>query len=130
MRQQMLKNASENRKEEYNSKVGLAMLYRQSGGELTEEMAKIVKDGNLTLHIENLIEEIHDIWKSCENMDSPNKLSFNEFYNGFMGPYFGCYRCEDSQLALKAIDIDNDNGVDWYEFKVFLVWAGRQYPKA
>ena len=37
-------------------------------------------------------------------------LEFDAFYNGFMAPYFGCYRCDETRKALKAIDMDN-NGV-------------------
>jgi len=36
-----------------------------------------------------------------------NQLTFDHFYIGFMAPYFGCYRCADSQLGLKALDMDN-----------------------
>ena len=57
-----------------------------------------------------------------------NQLTFDNFYIGFMAPYFGCYRCADSQLGLKALDMDNDGMIDWTEFKFYLVWAGRQYP--
>ena len=46
-----------------------------------------------------------------------------------MAPYFGCYRCSDTKRALKAIDMDADNVVDWNEFLVYLKWAMRQYPK-
>jgi len=24
--------------------------------------------------------------------------------------------------------MDGDNGVEWWEFRVWLVWAGREYP--
>ena len=35
MREQMLKNLADNRKEEYNSAVGVAMLFDQAGGRMT-----------------------------------------------------------------------------------------------
>jgi len=55
-------------------------------------------------------------------------LSYQDFYNGFMAPYFGCYRCEDSNLGLKALDMNEDGNIDWFEFRHFLIWAGRQHP--
>lgn len=56
-------------------------------------------------------------------------LDFNSFYNGFMAPYFGCYRCDETKGALKAIDMDNDGKVDWKEFAVYLKWAGNAFPE-
>ena len=29
---------------------------------------------------------------------------------------------------MKALDMDGDRHVDWKEFKVFLVWAIKQFP--
>ena len=55
-------------------------------------------------------------------------LEFDSFYNGFMIPYLGCYRCEDTKKGLQAIDMDNDNLIDWNEFLVYLKWALHQYP--
>jgi len=132
MKEQMLKNAADNRKEEYNSAVGLAMLYDQSGGHLTADMAQKIQQGiRKSKWIESLIEEIKKEWDQWDNSDGlrDNKLSFQDFYNGFMAPYFGCYRCEDSQRGLQALDMDEDGGIDWFEFKHFLVWAGREHPE-
>jgi len=132
MKDQMLKNAAANRKEEYNSEVGLAMLFDQAGGELTARMAKKVSDSTKnSKFIQTLIEEIKKEWDHWDNSDGrkDNKLSFQDFYRGFMAPYFGCYRCEDSQVGLRCLDMDDDGGIDWFEFKHFLVWAGREYPR-
>ena len=43
MKKKMLENLQQNRKEEANSMVGLAMLFDQSGGRLTEDMAKMIE---------------------------------------------------------------------------------------
>ena len=45
-----------------------------------------------------------------------------------MAPYFGCYRCLDTKLALRAIDMDSDGLVDWNEFLVYIKWALNEYP--
>merc|ERR1739838_794018 len=111
--------------------VGLAMLFDQAGGQMTADMAKIVAEGiRNSKYIESLIKEIKKEWDRWDNRDGriDNKLCFQDFYNGFMAPYFGCYRCEDSQMGLRALDMDDDGDVDWFEFKHFLVWAGRQKP--
>ena len=132
MRQQILLNAKEGRIEEYNSKVGLAMLYEQSGGELTPDMAmRITKSRVKNLHIRRLIADIKKEWDIWDGRDQviDDRLTFDNFYVGFMAPYFGCYRCEDSQLGLKALDIDHDGMIHWYEFEFFLIWAGREYPE-
>ena len=47
-------------------------------------------------------------------------LEFDSFYNGFMAPFFGCFRCDDTRKALSAIDMDSDGRVDWSEFSLYL----------
>jgi len=132
MKDEMLKIAVDGRKEEYNSEVGLAMLFDQAGGNMTEDMAEKVNEGTRnSKYINSLIAEIKKEWDLWDNSDGHrnNRLSFRDFYRGFMAPYFGCYRCEDTLLGLRTLDLDDDGGVDWFEFKYFLVWAGRQYPR-
>ena len=50
-------------------------------------------------------------------------LQFDSFYNGFMAPFFGCYRCSDTKTAFAALDMDKDGLADWEEFKLFLKYA-------
>lgn len=131
MRAQILENAKLGRKEEYNSAVGLAMLLDQAGGKLTPDMAESInKSTDNEPHILSLIGEVKESWDLWDGRDGhvDDQLSFDHFYVGFMSPYFGCYRCSDTQMGLKAIDMDEDGMVDWAEFKFYLVWAGRQYP--
>jgi len=128
MQDTMLKHVIDNRKEEYNSRVGLAMLFDQSDGKMTEEMSDIVqRNTECSRVINGLIDEVKVMWDELDPHKT-EKLSFRHFYDRFMGRYFGCYTCEDSQMALKAIDMDGDSGVDWWEFRHYLLWAGRQYP--
>ncbi len=128
----MLEDLRENRKEEYMSKVGLAILFDRSGGKLTEEMAKAIEDEKpKTLHGEMLIAEIRKSWDEWDLRDGEkdDQLEFDAFYNGFMAPYFGCYRCDTTTRALKAIDMDQDGKVDWNEFSLYLKWAIHEYPE-
>lgn len=131
MKEVMLSHAREGKREEYNSTVGLAMLFDQAGGHLTEDMAEVVaKSVSNDRYIEGLIKEIKNEWDIWDNNDGcvDDKLSFEDFYNGFMAPYFGCYRCKDSLQGLKALDMNGDGNIDWFEFRHFLIWAGREYP--
>ena len=132
MKAQMLTNTRDSRKEEYNSQAGLAMLFDQAGGKLTPKMAEVVNETTEnSKHITALIDEIQVDWKLWDLKDGEDddQITFDNFYKGFMAPYFGCYRCEDSQVALRCMDMDTDGTIDWFEFKTFLVWAGRQYPE-
>ena len=114
------------------SRVGLAMLFDRAGGHLTEairdEIAKV--QVQKPCH-QRLIEEVRkrwDEWDLREELQNDECLEFDSFYNGFMAPYFGCYRCEDTKQALQAIDMDDDGKVDWNEFLVYLMWALNEYP--
>ena len=132
MKEQMIKELTNNTKEEYTSTAGIAMLLVRSGGELTSEMQKAINDANVeSVHAENLIDEVRRIWNKWdikEEEQNDDQLMFCSFYNGFMAPYFGCFMCDDTQKALQAINMDNDGYIDWNEFLVYLKWAMRQYP--
>ena len=128
----MLEDLHKNRKEEYMSAVGLAMLFDRSGGALTEKMSDaIAKEEPNRVHAQELLDEIRVMWDEWDLRDGEkdDKLEFDAFYNGFLAPYFGCYRCDETKQALKAIDMDEDGSVDWNEFALYLKWAIRQYPE-
>jgi len=133
MREVMLKDLHANRKEEYNSEVGLAMLYDRAGGKQTVAMADaVVKVKSTSVHIDHLINvEIRDIWNKWDVSDGEldEQVTYEAFYNGFMAPYFSCYRCDETKKALQCIDMDTDGMVDWKEFALYLKWAGNEYPK-
>ena len=54
-------------------------------------------------------------------------LTFDQFYHGFMQPYFGCYRCQFTKEALYAIDMNDDGTIAWDEFCVYVDWTLREY---
>ena len=133
MKEVMLEDLHKNKKEEYMSSVGLALLFDRSGGSLTEAMKDVIaQEEPKKVHAKELIAQIRAMWDEWDLRDDgkrDDKLEFDAFYNGFMGPYFGCYRCEETKCALKAIDMDADGTVDWEEFALYLKWAIRQYPE-
>jgi len=132
MKEIMLEDLGNNKKEEYHSAVGLAILFDRAGGKQTGAMADAIAEVEVkSVHIENLISEIRERWNEWDLRDGKidDMLDFNSFYNGFMAAYFGCYRCDETRKALKALDMDNDGSVDWNEFAVYLKWAGHQYPQ-
>ena len=133
MKEKMLEDLHEGRKEEYMSKVGIAMLFDRAGGKLTPAIADVIANVELTApHHQAIIDEIRkewDEWDSQEEKKNDDCLQFDSFYHGFMQPYFGCYRCVDTQLAFKAIDMDANGLVDWNEFLVYIKWALNEYPE-
>ncbi|WAR25886.1 hypothetical protein MAR_011590 [Mya arenaria] len=135
MKEVMLADLRSGRKEEYMSKVGLAILFDRSGGKVTPAMRDAIEsDTLLTPHAQNLLAEIRARWdewdlKEDEKDRGDNMLLFDSFYNAFMAPYFSCYRCNDTKKALQCLDMDSDGQVDWSEFLVYLKWALHQYPE-
>lgn len=133
MKQLMIEDLAQGRKEEYSSKMGIAVLYDRAGGKLTTEMAEEISSVELKLQNNiKLLDEVREIWDTWDNRETDrgdDRLQYDSFYNGFMSPYFACYRCDDTRAGLKAIDMDNDGYVDWNEFCVYLKWALRQYPQ-
>ena len=123
MLEKMLEDLRGGRKEEYMSKVGLVLLFDRAGGELTGEMADAVAEEKpKRMRTQELLSEIRkmwDVWDLRDEIQGDDKLEFDSFYNGFMAPYFGCYRCDETKRALKAIDMDEDGSVDWNEFALY-----------
>ncbi len=145
MKAKIMEDLKSNRKEEYMSKAGIAILFDRAGGKLSAEMGDIVANDKVALkYHQELIDDIKQIWDKWDDKEGkrrPRKrggrrpgrkgdgvLSFDSFYAAFMAPYFGCYRCDDTKKAFTSIDMDADGSVDWNEFLAYLKWALRQYP--
>ena len=133
MKETMLQDLRHGRKEEYMSRVGLAILFDRSGGKLTEAMSdEIAKVELKREHHKVLIDEIRKEWDEWDRRDEikgDDCLEFDNFYHGFLAPYFSCYRCTVTKKAFQAIDMDSDGLVDWKEFCLYLKWALNQYPE-
>ncbi|XP_078350918.1 uncharacterized protein LOC144635713 isoform X1 [Oculina patagonica] len=132
MKETMLADLTGNRKEEYMSAAGIALLFDRSGGKVTGKMADVIEETEVkSEHAQQLLDEVRRIWDKWdieEDKEIGDRLKFQSFYNGFMAPFFGCFKCSDTLKALKAIDMDEDGFIDWNEFLVYLKWAMRQYP--
>ena len=145
MKDRIMADLKENRKEEYMSKAGIAILFDRAGGKLSADMGKLIAEDKVALSFhQELIDDIKQIWDKWDDREGKKRprvrrgrrpgragdgvLSFDAFYTGFMAPYFGCYHCTDTKSAFKAIDMDSDGSVDWNEFLTYLKWALRQYP--
>ena len=111
------------------SRVGLANLFDRAGGSLTKAIRdEIEKDKLKKPYHQLLIAKVRkrwDTWNLREDHQGGDCLEYDSFYNGFMAPYFGCYRCEETKQALQAIDMDNDGYIEWSGFLVYLKWALR-----
>ena len=120
------------RKEEYMSAVGIATLFDRAGGKMTAKMSEAIAAVKVKEHhhkkIIAEIRELWDMWDAIELHQRDNCLQFDSFYHGFLAPYFGCYRCQDTKAALRGLDMDNDGFIDWNEFMVYIKWALHQYP--
>jgi len=132
MKEVMLEDLRTGRKEEYLSQVGFAVLFDRAGGCVTPHMRDIIeKQPVKTPHGQDLLKEIRrrwDEWDTKEKAVGDDMLEYDSFYNGFMAPYFSCYRCSDTKKAIKALDMDRDGQIDWSEFCVYLKWAINEYP--
>ena len=132
MKEKMLEDLRSGLKEEYNSVVGIAILFDRAGGSCTKKMSDVIAEVDVkSSYHEALIKQIReewDFWDSKDRAQKDDRLQFDNFYHGFMQPYFGCYRCVTTKKGLKALDMDEDGYVDWKEFLVYVKWALRQYP--
>ena len=132
MKEVMIEDLKNNRKEEYMSEAGIAVLFDRSGGALTEYMRDIIVNMKVNSQYGQVllaqVREIWDKWDLKDEVQGDEALEYDSFYNGFMAPYFGCFRCEDTRKGLSALDMDNDGLIDWSDFLIYLKWALNQYP--
>ena len=134
MKKVMIDDLRNNRKEEYMSKVGLAVLFDRAGGSMTQEMRDVIDKVEVqTLTHKQLLKDVRKMWdtwdlQEASELQGDDCLEFDSFYNGFMAPYFGCFRCDDTRKGLRPIDMDSDGRIDWNEFSLYLKWALHQYP--
>ncbi|XP_071491060.1 uncharacterized protein [Diadema antillarum] len=131
MKKLILEDVRAGRKEEYMSMVGLALLFDRAGGSLDEKMRNAIDQFQVNSpHAKNMLDKVREMWDEWDLREgkSDDMLQFDSFYNGFMAPYFSCYRCSDTKKALAAIDMDSDGMVDWNEFETYLKWALHEYP--
>ena len=124
MKELLLADMSSGRKEEYMSKVGVALLFDRAGGSMTEAMRDVIEKATAgDAQSEALIEEVRKIWNEWDVLkkkSADNCLQCDSFYNEFMAPYFGCFRCDDARKGLHALDMDSDGFIDRSEFLVYL----------
>ena len=134
MKEVMIEDLTKNRKEEYMSEMGLAVLFDRSGGAITKTMRDVIdKVGTQQARHKELLEKVRAMWdtwdlQEASELQGDDCLEFDSFYNGFMAPFFGCFRCDDTRKGLAAIDMDQDGRIDWNEFSLYLKWAVREYP--
>ena len=132
MKEKMFEDLHSGRKEEYMSKVGIVHLFKEADGELTEHMCDLICEKKVDRrHHKTLVGDVRKLWDSW-NQNGRNShedhLPYDSFYNGFLSPYFSCYRCPATKKGLKAI-LGSDSTVNWKEFLVYVKWALHEYPE-
>ena len=131
MKETILRDLMQNEKLEYMTKVGIALLFKRSGGNLTVKMIDEIEKAEVSVHAQHLINEVRktwDVWDIKDNKEVKDHLTFRSFHIGFMTPYFPNFESSGTQEALKEIDLLKNGYIDWNEFLVYLKWAMDEYP--
>jgi len=135
-------------KREYTSKVGLAMLYKEATGEMTQHMKEVVAQdlsdqasgvyAGLLMEADQVFRRWCGTDKSMIQDDdeaSNVKISIQSFVANYVMPFFdGGHNHFDMSSGVdelvkttvrKVFDLNNDGVIDLEEWKTFLVWALR-----
>lgn len=131
MKAVIIDDLTNDRKEEYMSEAGLAILFDRAGGKLTDQMRSVVMAVELYANAhQNLIREVRKIWDAWDIVEEERDdcLEFYSFYCGFMSPYFGRYECDVLRKGLQVLDMNENGKIDWSEFCIYLKWALHEYP--
>ena len=134
MKNKMIEDLIDNRKEEYMSPFGLALLFDRAGGHLDTKMREVIDKWEITTpQWKLLMSQLRSKWdeldvsEELENQGD-DALEFSTFYRGFLQPYFSSSKCEDARKFMQALDMNNDGKVEWSEFMVYVKWAITEYP--
>lgn len=134
MQQVMISNLRQGRREEYMSRVGMALLFQRAGGQLTDRMVVAINTCDLgSKHHKSLIEGIRKMWDRWAMTDAChptnwNKINYDNFYTSVMARYFRGQYSSIVDDALAILDVDKDQCIDWEEFQVYLRWTLAEYP--
>ena len=129
----MIQDLVGNRKEEYMSPVGLALLFDRAGGHLDTNMRNVIDKWDIsTPHWEVLRSQLRNIWDELDGSEEPSQqgddaLEFETFFQRFLKPYYPTIKSRDARKALKALDMDKDGKVEWSECMVYVNWAIYEY---
>jgi hypothetical protein len=118
-----------NRKEEYNSIVGLASLYERSGGKLTRAMRKAIA-ADTEMEEDPLVVKLHNYcleWRSCRRANE-KQITYIQFYDGFLAKYVGCFSCPLTRNAFEILDLDNNGFISWEELVFRAKWCIKEFP--
>ena len=132
MKAKMYEDLINNRKEEYMTPVGLALLFDRTGGHITPAMRDVIAECKQTTpQAKMLIAQLRDKWDTYNTRKEElgaDKLDYRTFYSCFMKSYFTSLSYSDAQKAMNTLDMDMDGEIDWNEFLVYVKWAINQYP--
>ena len=108
MKQKMVDDLLANRKEEYTSPVGLALLFDRAGGHLNARMRDVIDTCEINTPqakiIVNQLRAILDKFDEKEEISQQgdNALEFETFFRGFMKHYFSSIDCEETKKAMNT----------------------------
>ena len=135
MKKKIVQDLVDNRKEEYMSPVGSALLFNRCGGHLNVTMRDVIDNWKVnTSHWKELRSQLRGIWNELDgskesNQQGDDAVEFETFFNRFLQPYYPNIRCKGVREAFKALDMDKNGKVEWSEWMVYVKWAIYEYPE-
>ena len=129
MTQTLEKDLSTGRKEEYQSPVGIFSLYERSGGTINDKVSEVLNadkamdDHPLVKQLQNYCFE----WRSCRRA-SDKKITYLQFYEGFLAQYLKCYSCDLANKIFRILDSDHNGYISWDELVCRAKWVIKEYP--
>ena len=123
MLQKMKEELIENESQEHTSPTGIALLYYSTTDSMTERMKEVVSKiaGKEERHKAQLKEA-----KECfldYAGEGEESMSYQSFYEAYLQPFFGCFTCPRTRFVLDAINLNDDQRLDWKEWNFWCTLA-------
>jgi len=117
---------------EFNSPEGLAILWQDTfgHGNIPLSMVELLEKREVHKeHRKKLLNDAEKVFRIFVDLAEQNKanpsMKFACFYHAYLQPFFGCFTCERTRFALDCLDLDDDGGIQWSEWRYWCVWTMR-----
>jgi len=131
MLKQILADLNSGNKEEYSSEMGLAKLFvtatKKRPACIWNKLQKLSELQDQDPFVETMVCQAHKHYN--QTLVGSEGLDFNAWLSVFGTRFFGrqARASEAAMMAFKFMDLNGNGTVEWWEIKLFVEWACKQY---
>ena len=109
MLEQMRQELEQNLEFEHTSPMGIDLLWHRTVGSVHPKMLNYCTESAEATRIQgDLLEEARKCF--ADNLEEGRTfMEYQQFYDAYLQPYFGCFTCPETRYVLDCIELDGDH---------------------